>query len=230
MDVARLSRVSPAPVRSPSREHAVHLAGLLGLALSGCVNNVSAAVGVSLDTNGGVAVVGKVAAAMGFNVTPEAEAPEHLVALTSIVDFELSGGYDFAHDAALFYGDLGLVGLIVTERERGRGLWVRPGLRITSSSTDERVLIGPSVKIAGVWPLAADAREGCQIGEHAGTYHQLGPTLDAAWVFGGEGSRGMLFVGAQYQLQAYYGLCFSERAEPESAPPLAASVTSTPDP
>lgn len=202
---------------------------LLVVSSSGCVNNVSAAVGVSLDTTGGVAVVGKLAAAMGFNVTPEADAPEHLVALTSIVDFELSGGYDFARDAALFYGDLGLVGLIVTERERGRGLWVRPGFRITASGTDERVLFGPSVKLAGVWPLAADAREGCQIGEHAGTYHQLGPTLDAAWVFGGEGSRGMLFVGAQYQLQAYYGLCFSERAgaEPE---PAAASVTSTLDP
>lgn len=198
--------------------------------LSGCVNNVSAAVGVSLDTTGGVALVGRVAAAMGFNVTPEVEAPEHLVALTSIVDFELSGGYDFVHERGLFYGDFGAVGLLVTERERGRSLWVRPGFRIAADSTDERVLFGPSLKVAGVWPLAAESRGGCQAKEHEGTYHQLGPTLDAAWVFGGEGSRGMLFAGAQYQLQAFYGICFSERAEPESAPPPAASVTSTPDP
>ena len=219
-----------ASLRSPSRAYAAHLACCLGLALSGCVNNVSAAVGVSLDTTGGVAVVGKVAAAMGFNVTPAADAPERLVGLTSIVDFELSGGYDFVHERGLFYGDLGLVGLVVTERERGRGLWVRPGFRITADSTDEHVLIGPSLKLAAVWPLAAQAREGCQIGEHTGTYHQLGPTLDGAWVFGGEGSRGMLFAGAQYQLQAYYGLCFSERAEPEPPQPSAASVTSTADP
>jgi hypothetical protein len=198
--------------------------------LSGCVNNVSAAVGVSLDTTGGVAVVGKVAAAMGFNVTPAVSAPEHLVALTSIVDFELSGGYDFAHDRALFYSDFGAVGVLVTEREGGRGLWVRPGFRIASDGTHERLLFGPSLKVAGVWPLAAESRGGCQANEHEGTYHQLGPTLDAAWVFGGEGSRGMLFVGAQYQFQAFYGICFSERAAPPPPERSTTIVTPTPDP
>jgi hypothetical protein len=186
-------------------------AGLLVAAGSGCVVTTSGTVGMTLDTEGNFGVLAKLRAFGGSKLTPNT--PEQRThAGLGVLGFELGGGYDFSVGRALFMGDFRLAPFTYVSDDSGFGLTGGLGLRLTEVAG--KLAWGPTLALSALPVVASSSRDGCQPREVARRYHQVGGTLDLAWLFGRDSSFGQLLIGPTYQLQSYASLlCFSERAE-----------------